>query len=298
MELITSIFIDNVQVSIDVGCKDTDGDGITDDRDLDSDGDGCSDADEAGHGQTVRADSTIAGPYGDNGLALSVESDDTQSATNNFTITQANAGTNDFQSAGVNTACLVLPVELSYFSAKTKPCKAELAWHTASEESFEHFEIERSQDGINFQAIKKILGQGKDGNSTYQYEDMELESGSYYYRLKMVNNDGTYQYSAVINIEVHCNELEELMEVLLYPNPLDKKTGFINQLITSKQATEVNIILINALGQKLKEINVSLDVGSNNIRWDISDLSIGTYHLIMESKGINVKTIPFVVFGE
>ena len=83
-------------------CPDTDSDGILDQFDTDADGDGCFDAVEAGHGQTVDANGYIAttsGEVGANGLDNDIESDDTQATTANYTVTQTNAGTNDFQDA-------------------------------------------------------------------------------------------------------------------------------------------------------------------------------------------------------
>ncbi len=106
------------------GLVDTDGDGIPDSCDLDSDGDGCPDAVEAGVPGVLLAGDVIngwpntstnlpnaiaQGPYGDNGLANSLENNDSQSATTSgtYTIIQTNSGTNDFQDASVSIGCLV-----------------------------------------------------------------------------------------------------------------------------------------------------------------------------------------------
>ncbi len=86
-------------------CADLDGDGIPNRLDLDSDGDGCPDAAEAGHNQLVQADSTIAGPYGENGLASSVENNDSDIATVNYTINETNLGTADFINSSVENGC-------------------------------------------------------------------------------------------------------------------------------------------------------------------------------------------------
>jgi len=99
------------------GLADLDGDGVPNSLDLDSDGDGCADANEAGHGQLVQADSTIAGPFGTNGLASSVENSDTDTATVNYTINETNAGTADFLDDQIKNGCdqittLVLKVML------------------------------------------------------------------------------------------------------------------------------------------------------------------------------------------
>ncbi len=104
-----NVGIDNF-VYATVSCPDTDGDGLTDNLDLDSDGDGCYDKIEAGvTGFTTNGlvtDSlaaTTAGEVGANGLDNDIENNDTQSATTSgsYTITQTNSGTNDFQDGAV-----------------------------------------------------------------------------------------------------------------------------------------------------------------------------------------------------
>jgi len=96
-------FLDHVAMgSIAVAC-DTDNDGTPDHLDLDSDNDGCPDAVEAGHGQIILIDSTIAtsGDVGSNGLDNDVETNDGPTATINYTITQTNPGTDDFKDGTV-----------------------------------------------------------------------------------------------------------------------------------------------------------------------------------------------------
>ena len=95
-------------LDVDEGCcnLDTDNDGIPDYFDLDSDNDGCADAIEAGHLEMLQIDSTIAGPYGNNGLAASVENNDLQTASVNYTVTQTTATINDFQNNNVSNNCI------------------------------------------------------------------------------------------------------------------------------------------------------------------------------------------------
>lgn len=103
-ELVTSSF--NIQfITLGVADCDIDNDGIFSQFDLDSDGDGCADALEAGHGIVMQADSTIAGPYGNNGLATSVENDDSETATINYTIQETNLGTYDFIDGSIKFGC-------------------------------------------------------------------------------------------------------------------------------------------------------------------------------------------------
>jgi len=104
-ELITNNFILQF-LTVGIPDCDPDNDGIPNYFDLDSDGDGCPDALEAGHGISMRTDSTIAGPYGNNGVADTLENNDSQTALANYTITETNAGTFDFLDNTITLACL------------------------------------------------------------------------------------------------------------------------------------------------------------------------------------------------
>ncbi|PCH75377.1 MAG: hypothetical protein COB98_09065, partial [Flavobacteriaceae bacterium] len=75
--------------------RDTDGDGIPNYLDLDSDGDGCPDALEAGIDSALVTDGIVQGPYGANGMAASIESDDTATATINYFSHYSSIGLND-----------------------------------------------------------------------------------------------------------------------------------------------------------------------------------------------------------
>jgi len=111
-EFVTSNF--NIQfITIGIADCDIDKDGIFNQFDLDSDGDGCPDAVEAGHGIAVQADSTIAGPFGANGLANSVETNDTKDATANYTITETQVDTFDFLSANITLVCGQAPTAVN-----------------------------------------------------------------------------------------------------------------------------------------------------------------------------------------
>ncbi|MEQ9425068.1 MAG: Ig-like domain-containing protein, partial [Cyclobacteriaceae bacterium] len=89
---------------------DTDGDGIPNHRDLNSDGDSCPDAYEAGHGLTVQAGGTIVGPYGNNGLANSVETT-AESGTLNYTISETQSSTYDAQNSAFDACDLQLDLD-------------------------------------------------------------------------------------------------------------------------------------------------------------------------------------------
>lgn len=92
--------------------------------------------------------------------------------------------------------------ELQYFTAKSEADAILLEWKTGVEDNLNRFEIERAaSDPNNFVQIGTINAIGS--NSYYYYRD-EIQSFSpapiYYYRLKLVNNNGSYVYSSTISV--------------------------------------------------------------------------------------------------
>lgn len=100
----------------------------------------------------------------------------------------------------------VLPIELLYFNGDKASCHQNvLTWATATEINNDHFDIERSLDGINFIKIKEISGAINSLNiKTYNYIDSSPSNGINYYRLKQVDLDGIYKYADIIYVDNSC----------------------------------------------------------------------------------------------
>ncbi len=169
-----------------------------------------------------------------------------------------------------------LPVELSSFDGMGDGCEVNLFWETQSEENFDYFEVEWSGDGHDFRSIEKIEGKGGTTKRDYFFKDKQISQLNYY-RLKMVDLDGTVEYSKTIYIKTDCEDNNR--ELVIYPNPILSGQGLLNiEIFTEK--TEIQLLIVDVLGRTVKRI--SFEVGSkmtNNIQLDISNLPAGTYSL-------------------
>lgn len=122
----------------------------------------------------------------------------------------------EYLTYGSTSALNSLPVELSKFTANVADRITELRWQTESELAFSHFEIERSIDGRSFEKISTVSGEGSiNSGSNYIYYDQLPYSDLNYYRLKIVDLDGSFEYS---NIEVV--NFSKTKEIGIYPNPV------------------------------------------------------------------------------
>ena len=107
-----------------------------------------------------------------------------------------------------------IPVELVSFSAQAKGTTGLLNWETASERRFQHFEVERSLDGTHYIYVGTVKAKGT--AARYAFEDANFQKTSYY-RLKMVNDDGSFAYSKIVSLLVPSK-----YTVKVTPSVLDK----------------------------------------------------------------------------
>ncbi len=91
-----------------------------------------------------------------------------------------------------------LVTNLLSFTGELNGSIASLNWRVASETDLSHYEVEKSTDGQLFTKITKVPALAQAGEMRYRFTDPDIINGAAYYRLKMVNTDGTFQYSKVV----------------------------------------------------------------------------------------------------
>jgi len=129
----------------------------------------------------------------------------------------------------------VVPITLQSFTASAITFRyTSIQFATANETNAASIEIERSYDGINFLAAGSIAAKGNISLNQYSFTDKVTPNAAIaYYRLKLINKDGTYQYSAIISVQLSVNN----DQYSIYPNPAKK---FI--MVNGKNINQVNII--------------------------------------------------------
>jgi subtilisin-like proprotein convertase family protein len=185
------------------------------------------------------------------------------------------------------TACTsgaTLPVALTHFTGTAMDCSYSLDWSVAREENFSHYEVERSTDGRSFLTFSRVEG----GRGTYSLADNSAK-GRAYYRLKMVDLDGTYAYSNLLTAETECNRNSL---ITLFPNPVGKfralQLEFAEPLTTATTFT-----VFGADGRRLLARS-AVETAGRTATLDVGDLPTGTYFLRVVSGG-EAEVRSFVV---
>ncbi|SDN10153.1 Por secretion system C-terminal sorting domain-containing protein [Siphonobacter aquaeclarae] len=114
-----------------------------------------------------------------------------------------------------------LPVTLISFTGRSNQCAVELFWTVAEEKSFSHYEILYSPNGEAFEVAGRVAAAGS--NSRYTFRPAQT-NGTAYYRLRMVDLDGTASLSRILSFVTDCREL-----IRFYPNPAAESVQFTGQ---------------------------------------------------------------------
>lgn len=164
----------------------------------------------------------------------------------------------------------VVPVELSAFSAQVINNAVHLQWATATEMNNYGFFVQKSETrGSDWQTIAFIPGKGTTSvPQYYEFVDSDVKPGTWYYRLKQQDIDGTICYSHPLAASVSVPTKFALLQN--YPNPFNEATIIRYDLASGEH--DVKIIIFDLLGQQIKVlVNERQPGGSYQIAWDGRD---------------------------
>ncbi|MBW8051423.1 MAG: T9SS type A sorting domain-containing protein [Cytophagales bacterium] len=182
--------------------------------------------------------------------------------------------------AASKTPAVVLPIELLYFTGYAKGTYVVLEWITVSEENNDHFNIQRSKDGKNFETIGTIPGAGTSNDiRDYLHVDDKPNKGVNYYRLKQTDFDGQESFSEIIKVNVNTGVFEIGN---IYPVPAE---GSVVITFNSNSEDVVNLTIFDITGKESMSDKYYAYVGFNSVSVNVSDLAKGVYFLHLEKNG-------------
>ena len=193
-------------------------------------------------------------------------------------------GTNLFSSTALPvqlTDFRLTPIDNTYF---------QLDWTTASEVNNYGFELERSTDAQSFYSIAFVRGNGTTAlPHSYTQDDWAVVAETdYYYRLKIIDLDGTHKYSNTIKGRLKGNM--QLAASDFYPSPT---SGTATLNLYAPANGNLQTMVYDVLGQVVKSKNDAVTQGNNKIEYDFSDLAKATYlvNITLDNQKITKKLI-------
>lgn len=182
-----------------------------------------------------------------------------------------------------------LPLTTIALTATTKNNGVEVNWNTTNEVQVQSFEIERADDANTFAKIATAAAKNNPVNN-YSIFDKNITTGVWYYRIKIINQDGSFKYSNTVAVNLNFkNE-----QLIVYPNPVKGKhfTLQLNNLKSGNYTVEMyNTAGQLQLAKKLTQVS-NAAIASFVVDWD-QNLSAGNYSVVVRNgDGLSiVKTI-------
>lgn len=187
-----------------------------------------------------------------------------------------------------------LPVDFTSFQGQTKKAKNKLSWVTASETKAHYFDVQRSDKANKgFKAIGRVQASGTTTETNdYEFTDKDVDPITYYYRLKQVDFDGSYEYSKVIALEQDNDEKPFAFEVM--NNPIHKGMP-IRYNIKGAQNQTMTLFMRNVNGETQSQytLSISNEIYQGSIQ--TSSLTRGIYWIILQTESGQQITRKLVI---
>ena len=190
-------------------------------------------------------------------------------------------------SSGV-TSIVTLPVILDGFTAVlNSDHTVTLNWNTQIEINFSHFTIQRSVDGANWSAIGTVQAKGNSAVQTdYSFSDEQPLAGTNYYRLALVNLDGTLTYS-----DVKVLQLAAIARISFFPNPAH---DYVNVSLDGATGSQVTILMTSISGRLMQERTAVTGSGTV-VTFPIQNMAAGIYVLTVVNADGTRESSPMLI---
>lgn len=183
-----------------------------------------------------------------------------------------------------------LPLDLTRFTGQQINRQVDLNWTTAQEMNNDHFDIERSLDGVNYQPIASVASKYHTTSlkTDYSFTDASPVNGIDFYRLKQVALDGKFIFSDVIAVKF---DNPVLSIISINPDPV---IHTLNMRCAANESTKATCNIYNSEGRLVRNIETYFTQGQNNIVEDVSLLPAGTYFIILSRPNERITESKFV----
>ncbi len=168
-----------------------------------------------------------------------------------------------------------MPVELISFNSSVKKNDVSLSWKTGSEQNNKGFGIERKTINGSWNEVGFVNGKGNSNTEqSYNFENKDISSGSYNYRLKQTDYNGNYKYFN-LNGAVSISTPSKYAVSQNYPNPFNPVTKIDYEVASD---SKVKISVFDITGRELQTLlNERKPAGYYSLTFNAENLSSGTY---------------------
>ena len=172
----------------------------------------------------------------------------------------------------------VIPVSFIYARANRQGNTILVTWRVGFEINMNNYIVERSIDGSHFNGQATIAARGSGTETSYDWIDAFPLTGTNFYRIKAVSQDGRIQYSQVLRID----QKGDQPSISMYPNPVIKGNP-VNLQLQQIPAGNYTLTIYNQSGQAILSKQLS-HTGNNTVETlSVGNLIVGNYYLQLKS---------------
>ena len=199
---------------------------------------------------------------------------------------------NGISAIAIGSTLNILDLTLSDFRVVEQNCNANISWTTTHEDANTAIEIEQSSNGASFTKISGFSARYPNGGS-YQFTANQNSGNPWYYRLKIISQDGSYKYSPVRVLTTHCGNTRN--DMAFYPNPAKGSVTATLRFKTDYRG-KATMIVINNFGQQFINQPTTVVAGDNNIPVYTSALTAGIYYVrLVDASGNYIGSVQKLV---
>lgn len=164
----------------------------------------------------------------------------------------------------------VLPLTISVFEATVNQCTIELNWKVETEINVKHYEVEYSEDGSNYKIAGYLQALNNSAQAKYTFKHFATAAGTIFYRLKIINNDGSFTYSKQLLVKNNCSDINVQ---LVYPNPVKEELKIVVTGLPLNLPSQY--LLFNSTGKLIEAKKIFNGINLINMQ----HLSAGVYFI-------------------
>ncbi len=197
----------------------------------------------------------------------------------------ANGNQGDYIYSG--SSAVILPIDLKEFTASVVNTSVLLKWQSDNEINSDNYTVQRSEDGQLFYNIATVKAAGNSSTAkAYSYIDNQPTyfDKPIYYRLKLVDKDNSFKYSAVVNAQLKANGTAVKN---VYPS-LVRSAAPINAVIFSDKQQTILIAVVDGNGRLVQQLTKTISTGTNTISFTLNNNMVNGMNFIKFS-GDNLK---------
>ncbi|MBI1342849.1 MAG: T9SS type A sorting domain-containing protein [Terrimonas sp.] len=196
----------------------------------------------------------------------------------------ANASTGAYPSGFESTGSASLPVKFVGFNVARQDKNILIQWSTSQEYNSNHYEVERSENGISWKPIAIVTAAGNSNTiRNYTYTDKSVSAAKVYYRIKQVDIDGRFDFTVVRSVSMETNSIVPAANVKISSGT--NNTVYLH--FSEEIKTDVMVKILTMNGKLIYQQKISNPVGQQNITVN-NNLPKGIYVVsVSDNKTLN-----------